>query len=106
MTLLVFGKTGGRQYTPGSARGAGYPELNLPEEMLAALRDQIAAVREGAGQNFRIAIDLNFNYKIEGYKRIAKKVEDLELMWLQMDIYDPQGPALIRQLQTTPIPPL
>ena len=28
--LLVFDKNGGRQYTPGSARGPGHPELNLP----------------------------------------------------------------------------
>jgi L-alanine-DL-glutamate epimerase-like enolase superfamily enzyme len=103
MNLLVFDKKGGRQYTPGSARGQGFPELNLPEDMLAALLDQIAAVREGAGPTFRIAIDLNFNYKVEGYKRIAKKVEPLDLMWLEMDIYDPQALAMIRQSTTTPI---
>ena len=28
--LLVFDENGGRQYTPGSARGPGHPELNLP----------------------------------------------------------------------------
>jgi galactonate dehydratase len=103
MNLLVFDKKGGRQYTPGSARGPGYPELNLPEEMLGALIDQIAAVREGAGPKLRIAIDLNFNYKTEGYRRIAKKVEPLDLMWLEMDIYEPQALALIRQSTTTAI---
>jgi L-alanine-DL-glutamate epimerase-like enolase superfamily enzyme len=103
MNLLMFDKSGGRQYTPGSARGPGFPELNLPEDMLAALLDQIAAVREGAGNNFRIAIDLNFNYKAEGFRRIAKKVEPFELMWLEMDVYEPRGLASIRQSTTTPI---
>src|SRR5882762_5779093 len=103
MNLLVFDKKGGRQYTPASARGPGYPELNLPEEMLASLLDQIAAVREGAGPKFGIAIDLNFNYKPEGFRRIAKKVEPFELMWLEMDIYEPKALALIRQSTTTPI---
>jgi len=28
--VLVFDARGGRQYTPGSARGEGHPELNLP----------------------------------------------------------------------------
>ena len=28
---LVFDERGGGQYTPGSARGDGHPELNLPE---------------------------------------------------------------------------
>ena len=103
MNLLVFDRDGGRQYTPGSARGPGFPELNLPEDVLAALLDQIAAVREGAGPKFGIAIDLNFNYRAEGFRRIAKKVEPFELLWLEMDIYEPKALALIRQSTTTPI---
>src|SRR5437879_2648893 len=103
MNLLVFDQKGGRQYTPASARGPGFPELNLPEDVLAALLDQIAAVREGAGPKFGIAIDLNFNYKAESFRRIAKKVEPFELMWLEMDIYEPKALALIRQSTTTPI---
>ena len=47
--LLVFDKNGGRQYTPGSARGPGHPELNLPEPMLDALIAQLTALREGGG---------------------------------------------------------
>src|SRR5204862_4106145 len=68
-----------------------------------ALIDQIAAMREGAGPKVRIAIDLNFNYKAEGYRRIAKKIEPFEPMWLEMDIYAPQALALIRASTTTPI---
>jgi galactonate dehydratase len=101
--LLVFDKNGGRQYTPGSARGAGHPELNLPEEMLDALIAQLTALREGAGPNVRIAIDVNFNYKAEGFRRIARKVEPFDLMWLEMDIYEPEALAFIRQSTTTPI---
>jgi L-alanine-DL-glutamate epimerase-like enolase superfamily enzyme len=101
--LLVFDDKGGRQYTPGSARGAGHPELNLPEPMLDALLAQLAAMREGGGKELRIAVDLNFNYKSEGFKRIARKVEPFDLMWLEMDSYEPQALALIRQSTTTPI---
>src|SRR5262245_1361875 len=89
--LLVFDKDGGRQYTPGSARGAGHPELNLPEQMLDALVAQLAALREGGGPGVRIAVDLNFNYKAEGFRRIAKKVEPFDLMWLEMDMYEPDA---------------
>src|SRR5207247_670974 len=70
--LLVFDAKGGRQYTPGSARGAGHPELNLPEEMLEALLAQLAALREGAGPKVRLLVDVNFNYKAEGFRRIAR----------------------------------
>ncbi len=91
--LLVFDKNGGRQYTPGSARGPGHPELNLPEEMLDALIAQLTALREGAGPKVRIAVDVNFNYKAEGFRRIARKVEPFDLMWLEMDMYEPQALA-------------
>jgi L-alanine-DL-glutamate epimerase-like enolase superfamily enzyme len=101
--LLVFDEKGGRQYTPGSSRGPGHPELNLPEEMLDALLAQLSAMREGGGPKLKIAVDLNFNYKTEGFKRIAKKVEPFDLMWLEMDSYEPQALALIRQSTTTPI---
>jgi L-alanine-DL-glutamate epimerase-like enolase superfamily enzyme len=101
--LLVFDKNGGRQYTPGSARGPGHPELNLPEDMLDALIAQLSALREGAGPTVRIAVDVNFNYKAEGFRRIARKVEPFDLMWLEMDMYEPQALAHIRQSTTTPI---
>ena len=103
--LLVFDAKGGRQYAPGSGtvRGPGHPELNLPEDMLDALIAQLAALREGGGSKLRIAVDVNFNYKPEGLRRIAKKLEPYDLMWLEMDMYEPQALARIRQSTTTPI---
>jgi galactonate dehydratase len=100
--VLVFDQKSGRQYVPGAGHGRGHPELNLPDDILAALIAQLTAMREAAGQ-MPIAIDLNFNYKPEGFRRIAKKVEPFELMWLELDLYDPQTLALIRASTTTPI---
>jgi galactonate dehydratase len=101
--VLVFDDKGGRQYTPGSARGEGHPELNLPERIVDALLAQLGALREGAGPNVRLIVDLNFNYKPEGFRRLARKLEPFELMWLEMDLYEPQALALIRQSSATPI---
>jgi galactonate dehydratase len=101
--VLVFDESGGRQYTPGSARGEGHPELNLPEEIVAALSAQLTALREGAGPGVRLIVDVNFNYKPEGFRRLAKKLEPFELMWLEMDLYEPTALSLIRQSTTTPI---
>jgi L-alanine-DL-glutamate epimerase-like enolase superfamily enzyme len=101
--VLVFDEKGGRQYTPGSARGSGHPELNLPDEIVEALLAQLTALREGAGPKVRLIVDLNFNYKSEGFRRLAKKLEPFELMWLEMDLYEPQALSLIRQSTTTPI---
>jgi L-alanine-DL-glutamate epimerase-like enolase superfamily enzyme len=101
--VLLFDETGGRQYTPGSARGSGHPELNLPEEVLGALIAQLTALREGAGPKVRLMVDLNFNYKPEGFRRIAKKLEPFDLLWLEMDCYEPEALGLIRRSTTTPI---
>jgi galactonate dehydratase len=101
--VLLFDDKGGRQYTPGSARGAGHPELNLPEEIVEALIAQLGALRAGAGPKVRLLVDLNFNYKPEGFRRLAKKLEPFELMWLEMDLYEPKALSLIRQSTTTPI---
>ena len=51
----------------------------------------------------RLIVDLNFNYKPEGLRRLAKKLGPFELMWLEMDLYEPKALSLIRQSTTTPI---
>jgi len=101
--LLLFERDGARVHTPGSARGVGHPELNVEEHLVDALVAQLTALREGAGPNVRLICDLNFNYKTEGFKRLARAVEPFNLMWLEMDSHDPKGLAHIRQSTTTPI---
>lgn len=101
--LLVFDDKGGRVHTPGSARGSGHPELNVEEHLVEALIAQLSALREGAGNDMRLICDLNFNYKTEGFKRFARALEPFNMMWLEMDTFDPRGLALIRQSSSTPI---
>src|SRR5262249_20678726 len=49
-------------HSPGFARrGPGFPELNPDRHVLNAVRDQLAAFREGAGPDVDILVDLNFN---------------------------------------------
>ena len=67
------------------------------------LIEQLEALREGAGKDMRLITDLNFNYKTEGFKRMAKAVERFNMMWLEMDTFDPKGLAHIRNSTSTPI---
>jgi galactonate dehydratase len=102
--LLLFDDKGGRQFAPGmTGVGIGHPELNLTDDILDALIAQLTALREGAGPSVRLLVDLNFNYKPEGLRRIAKAVEPLNLLWLEMDMFEPKALSLIRQSTTTPI---
>jgi L-alanine-DL-glutamate epimerase-like enolase superfamily enzyme len=102
--VLLFDDKGGRQFAPGMVgAGHGHPELNLTDGVLDAIVAQLTALREGAGSDVRLLLDLNFNYKPEGLRRIAKAIEPFNLLWLEMDLFDPKALALIRQSTTTPI---
>ena len=63
-----------RLHNPGFARGEGFPELNPDRHVLAAARDQLAAFREGAGLDVDILVDLNFNFKTEGFLKVARAI--------------------------------
>ena len=45
----------------------------------------MAAFREGAGAAVDMLLDLNFNFKTEGYIEVARAVEPYDLMWLEID---------------------
>jgi L-alanine-DL-glutamate epimerase-like enolase superfamily enzyme len=90
-------------YMPGFTRSPGYPELNLEPRTLNAIRAQLRAFRDGAGPDIGILLDLNFNFKTEGYIRIARAAEPFNLFWLEIDIYDPQALRDIRQAAPMPI---
>jgi L-alanine-DL-glutamate epimerase-like enolase superfamily enzyme len=103
--LLRFDGKRPTTYSPGIGRGSlrGHPELNLDDRIIAALVAQLSALREGAGSEVALLVDLNFNYKAEGFRRLARAVEPFNLMWLEMDMPDARALAGIRNSTSTPI---
>jgi galactonate dehydratase len=73
------------------------PEL---EESLVRLLD---AFREGTGGRARPIVDLNFNLTAEGVLRAARALAAHDLMWLEVDAFDPVALATIRASSTIPI---
>jgi L-alanine-DL-glutamate epimerase-like enolase superfamily enzyme len=63
----------------------------------------LEAFRRGAGRDVGLHLDTNFNYKIDGYLKLARALEPLDMVWLEIDLYDPAGLALIRRSARTPI---
>jgi L-alanine-DL-glutamate epimerase-like enolase superfamily enzyme len=93
-------------HMPGFARNATapqVPELNAERDVIAALTGQIAALREGAGEDMDILLDLNFNFKTEGYLKVGRALEHFDLFWYEIDLFDPKALALIRTSLRTPI---
>jgi L-alanine-DL-glutamate epimerase-like enolase superfamily enzyme len=92
-----------RGHIPGFARGESFPELNPERYVLNAIRDQLAAFREGAGQDVDILVDLNFNFKTEGYIQVARAMEPFNLFWVEMDMRHPAGLRYVRERTTIPL---
>ncbi|MBX3530668.1 MAG: mandelate racemase/muconate lactonizing enzyme family protein [Rhizobiaceae bacterium] len=101
--ILLFDAQAPYQYRPGFSGDAGGPELNLDDRMLAQLVDLMSAFRQGAGGETGLLLDLNFNFRPEGVRRIARTMERFGLTWLETDFYNPGQLATIRQSTSTPI---
>ena len=92
-----------RLHMPGFGRTPGGPEVNADRPVIAALREQLAALRAGAGDEADILLDLNFNFRPEGYRRVMRALDDLGLFWFELDNYDAAAMAEIRRRTGTPL---
>ena len=87
----------------GFGRVAGWPELNWTPELMTATERTLQAVREGAGYDIGLMLDVNFHYKTEGFARVADTVAPFKLSWLEIDTHDPASLALLRRRAPCPI---
>src|SRR6201996_6752015 len=81
--------------------GPGGPECNIDKPLIDALRAELGAFGRGAGPGVGLHLDLNFNFKTEGYIRLAQALEPFDLVWLEIDSYDPAALATIRRSART-----
>ncbi|MBS0244079.1 MAG: mandelate racemase/muconate lactonizing enzyme family protein, partial [Proteobacteria bacterium] len=103
--IFLFDGSPPEMYMPGFGRTAGGPELNPSLHVEQALDRQLAAFREGTGNDVEFLLDLNFNFKTEGYIRLVRSLEQRHhrLMWVEIDSFDPRALALIRRSIATPL---
>jgi galactonate dehydratase len=79
------------------------PELNVDKAVLRNLRTHLEAMRDGAGPDVDLLLDLNFNAKTEGYLKILRSIADLDMFWIEIDSYSPEALAYIRRQSPHPI---
>ena len=101
--ILLFDEDPPALYMPGFMIGPGGPELNPDRRIERALRAQIEAFRRGGGDDVEIMVDLNFNFRTEGYRRIMRALDDLGLMWFELDSFDADALAFLRRSCATPV---
>ncbi len=90
-------------YTPGFGRTPGWPALNWDNKTLRDAAAQLGAIRDAVGPEMNIHLDINFNFKTEGFKRAADTVAPFNLTWLEIDTHDPASLAWIRSNAPCPI---
>jgi galactonate dehydratase len=89
-------------WRPGFGAPA-YPERNVDRHVLRNLRMHLEAIREGAGPDVDLLLDLNFNAKTEGYLKILRAIADLDMFWVEIDSYSPEALGFIRRKSPHPI---
>jgi L-alanine-DL-glutamate epimerase-like enolase superfamily enzyme len=77
--VLILDDDNPRGHVPGFARGESFPELNPDRHVLRAARDLLAALREGTGPDVDVLVDLNFNYKTEGFLKVARAIAPFDV---------------------------
>ena len=46
----------------------------------------LEAIRDGAGPDVDLLLDLNFNAKTEGYLKILRAIKDMDMFWVEIDV--------------------
>ncbi len=93
----VFREVDGRitGWVPGFGR-PHLPELVADRALLRTLVDHLTALREGAGDDVDILLDLNFNFRTGGYLEVLRAVAELGLFWVEIDTDSPAALAHLR----------
>ncbi|HWA14774.1 MAG TPA: mandelate racemase/muconate lactonizing enzyme family protein [Burkholderiales bacterium] len=79
------------------------PGLNVERKVLHDLVMHLEALREGAGPDVDILLDLNFNAKTEGYLKILRAIEHLDIFWVEIDSFVPEALGYIRRRSPHPV---
>jgi L-alanine-DL-glutamate epimerase-like enolase superfamily enzyme len=79
------------------------PAMNVEKALLRDTVRHLEALREGAGPDMDILLDLNFNARTEGYLKILRAIAHLDLFWVEIDSDNPEALGHIRRASPHPI---
>ena len=77
--------------------------MNANRQVVNSITDQLVAFRKGTGPDFDILVDLNFNFKTEGFLKMAHAMEEFKLYWVELDTRSPQALSHIRRQTSIPV---
>lgn len=100
--LFVHGDGPLRQWMTGF--GVPYaPGLNIEPKLIRSVRSHLEALQDGIGPDVQLMVDLNFNARTEGYVSLVRALADFDFLWIELDLYNPEALAYVRQESRSPI---
>jgi L-alanine-DL-glutamate epimerase-like enolase superfamily enzyme len=99
---VIYGSDGPELVNPGFAPGLE-PARRPGDEVIAAARAQLEALRRGAGPEVDLMLDVNFSVRGDGLVKFGRALDDLRLAWLEVDLHEPLALADARARIETPI---
>ncbi len=102
-TNVIFPGDTASVHFGGFGGGPGTTDGNVTSQVLRHIETLIGTFREAVGPDVSINLDLNFNFKPEACMRIAKVLEQFDLLWLEIDMYDHEALRQIKDSTTTKI---
>ncbi|MGE0524389.1 MAG: mandelate racemase/muconate lactonizing enzyme family protein [Variibacter sp.] len=80
-----------------------FPELNVDNTVLRNIVMHLETLRDAAGPDVQLLIDLNFHAKTEGFLKILKAIAHIDMFWVELDTYSPEALGYIRRKSPHPI---
>lgn len=102
-TNVVYPGDPSRVWMPGFGGAPGTTDQVVTKDMLAHIETLVGTLRDAVGPDVDINLDLNFNFKPEACQRIARVLEPFDLLWLEIDMYDPESLRQIKDSTSTHI---
>ena len=90
-------------YMPGNNKSLGGPELNCSNKILGGIEKWVKAFKSNIQPDVNLAIDLNFNFKQDGFIKIGRLLDKYKLAWLEIDTHSPHVLKNIKDSVKTPI---
>ena len=87
----------------GFSGGVGSTDQYAPKWLMPHIETLIGTFRDAVGDDIDINLDLNFHFKTEGALRIAKVLEQFDMLWLEIDMYEPKSLRQIKDSTSTRI---
>ena len=102
-TNIIFFDGDDLGYGFGFGGGRGTPDQTITPALLRHVEAYIGTFKEAVGDDVEIALDLNFNVKPQAAVQICRVLEQFNMMWVEIDMYEPDGLREVKDGTSCPI---